>query len=146
MKTYKFRISLNSNDVECWREIEITPDKSLSNLAEAIINAFDFEFDHAYGFYDRLGHNYYKSTKKYELFFDMGEDMYEDGTAQGVEETSIESVFTKKGQRMQFIFDYGDMWSFIVKYSGTGEKVPKKRYPCIINSVGEAPEQYPDWD
>ncbi len=146
MTTLKFRISLNNSDAECWREIEITPEKSLSKLAEGIIAAFSFYFDHAYGFYDRLDQNYYDSAQSYEFFADMEEDEYSNGDAQSVERTKVKSVFIQPGQRMQFIFDYGDMWRFIVEYTGIGDKVPRKRYPCTTRSVGDAPEQYLDWN
>jgi hypothetical protein len=37
-----------------YREIEVESRTTLSDLAEAIVHAFDFEFDHAFGFYSKL--------------------------------------------------------------------------------------------
>ena len=34
-----------------YRDIEIEGSKSLYKLAEAIVTAFDFDFDHCFGFY-----------------------------------------------------------------------------------------------
>ena len=72
MTTHVFRaICLHEED--CYREIEIPGGRSLYALAEAIVDAFDFDFDHAFGFYSALGENYHDSEVSYELFVDMGE-------------------------------------------------------------------------
>ena len=49
--THVFRASLKP---KLYRDIEIEGGKSLANLAEAIVTAFDFEFDHPFGFYSDL--------------------------------------------------------------------------------------------
>jgi hypothetical protein len=55
-----------------YRTIALPQNASLYELAEAIIDAFNFDFDHAFGFYDNLK-NPYNSTTGYELFTDIGE-------------------------------------------------------------------------
>lgn len=47
---------------------------------------------------------------------------------------------------MQLIFDYGDEWSFEVEFIKQGQKVPRKRYPSTVETFGNAPEQYPDYE
>jgi hypothetical protein len=44
-----------------------------------------------------------------------------------------------------FLVDYGDEWLFRAEVIGFGETAARCRYPKIVASVGEAPEQYPDW-
>ncbi len=57
-----------------YREIEIESRTTLSDLAEAIVQAFGFEFDHAFGFYSKLkGQDVMRSQPKYVLLADMGE-------------------------------------------------------------------------
>ena len=51
--THLFRVSLQDAPT-ILREIEIASDKKLVDLAQAIVRAFDFEFDHAFGFYSAL--------------------------------------------------------------------------------------------
>jgi hypothetical protein len=65
-----FRASL---EPEIFRDIEIASTASLYRLAGAIIDAFGFDFDHAFGFYNKLTGNYYDAKMKYELFADMGD-------------------------------------------------------------------------
>ena len=42
------------NDKKISREIEILENASLYKLAEAVVDAYDFNFDHCFGFYDTL--------------------------------------------------------------------------------------------
>ena len=76
MKTLIFKIFFSGEDEDlCWREVEITPVKPLSKLAEGIVTSFGFDFDHAYGFFSNLGYDYHTSPEKYELFADMDDAM-----------------------------------------------------------------------
>jgi hypothetical protein len=134
---------------DCWREIDVATNASLWKLAEAVTDAFGFDFDHAFGFYSDLGDFYQSSKTRFEMFADM-EDA--DGwppepgqsPAGSVKKTKVGQAFTKIGQRMQFIFDYGDEWRFVVEMTGLGTKVADQRYPSVVASQGTAPEQYPD--
>ena len=45
---------------------------------------------------------------------------------------------------MLFVFDYGEEWRFEVELLKLGAKKPDTRYPRLLNSLGDAPEQYPD--
>ena len=49
-----------------YRDIEIESTKPLHDLAAAIVQAFDFDFDHAFGFYSNLKGDYYRSEERYE--------------------------------------------------------------------------------
>jgi pRiA4b ORF-3-like protein len=126
-----------------FREIEVESRKTLSDLAQAIVHAFGFEFDHAFGFYSKLtGQDVMRSQPKYELFADMGEKT----EARSVRKTRIADALPDVGQTMLFMFDYGDDWRFIVQVIGMGEKAPKARYPKVLKKVGRAPEQYGSWE
>jgi hypothetical protein len=126
-----------------YRDIEIEGDRSLSALAEAIVMAFDFEFDHAFGYYSDLKDPYSRKGERYELFADMEDG---DSDAGSVEQTTVAQAFRAPGKKMLFVFDYGDDWRFVIEARALGAKAPKTRYPRLVASVGKAPEQYPDYD
>src|SRR4051812_4905270 len=140
--THLFRVALQDAPT-IPREIEIASDKKLVALAQAIVRAFDFQFDHAFGFYSALtGREVLRAQPKYEVFADMGER-----TGSGsVKRTRVAEAFPIVGHTMLFLFDYGDDWRFVVEVIGLGEKEPKARYPRVLKKVGRSPEQYPDWD
>jgi hypothetical protein len=127
-----------------YRDVEIESAKSLYRLAEAITNAFDFDFDHAFGFYSGLTQaNMTRVNPRYELFADMGEA---DPGALSVKKTKILQAFPAIGHTLVFLFDYGDEWRFRVSLKETGTKQPKARYPRVVTIRGNAPPQYPDPD
>jgi hypothetical protein len=143
--THIFRVGLRP---KLYRDIEIDSGKSLYDLAAAIVRAFGFDFDHAFGFYSKLTGHIHDSPVRYELFADLNDDPFSLGEkrseAGSVKRTKIAEAFPKVGSKMLFLFDYGDQWEFRVEVTGFGEKTPKTRYPRVLAAVGEAPPQYPD--
>jgi len=135
-----FRVSLGP---ETFRDIEIADDVTLYQLAAAIVAAYDFDFDHAFGFYSKLTGNFLKSPRQYELFADMGEA---DAGVEGVERTPATEAFARVGSKMLFLFDYGDEWLFQVKLLKRAPRKSKLRQPRLLLSMGEAPVQYPSYD
>src|SRR4051812_49539646 len=122
-----------------YRDIEIESSKSLCDLAAAIVQAFDFDLDHAFGFYSKLDDYVFDSPVRYELFADLDGDR----EAQSVKRTPIAQAFPEPGSTMQFLFDYGDDWRFPGEGVGLGGKGPKKRYPKILKAVGKTPPPDP---
>ncbi|MBR1273991.1 IS1096 element passenger TnpR family protein [Bradyrhizobium sp. AUGA SZCCT0283] len=138
--TFIFRAALQGS-ASIYRDIELDPAKSLYVLAEAIVSSFNFDFDHAFGFYTGLTlAKMHKTFPKYELFADMGDAA---PGVLGVKKTRISQAFPEVGHTMLFLFDYGDDWLFRVTLRTTGNKSAKARYPRIVATRGEAPEQYP---
>ncbi len=138
--THIFRASLRP---KLYRDIEIPADRSLADLAAAILDAFGFDLDHAFGFYSKLTGHYHDSPVKYELFADLDDCESDAGS---VEQTTVATAFAAVGQKMLFLFDYGDMWEFKIAFIRQGARVPRARYPKVLASVGAAPPQYPDPD
>src|SRR3954451_21098133 len=68
--THVLRVKLQ-DEPSIVREIELPSDRKLINLAQCIVRAFGFDFDHAFGFYSALKGNVLRSQPKYELFADM---------------------------------------------------------------------------
>jgi hypothetical protein len=127
-----------------YRDVEIEASKSLYQLAESIVSAFGFDFDHAFGFYSGLTRAaMFRARPRYELFADMGEA---DAGVLGVKKVKVAEAFPAIGHSMLFLFDYGDEWLFRVKLREAGKKLAKVRYPRIVATHGEAPPQYPDPD
>ena len=133
-----------------YRDIEIDSRKSLYDLAAAIVRAFGFDFDHAFGFFSKLTRHIYDSPVRYELFADLDDvpfaEMGRHSKSGSVKRTTVAQAFPEVGSKMLFLFDYGDHWEFRVEVIGFGEKVPRTRYPKVLAVVGEAPPQYPDID
>lgn len=145
MKTSIFKIKLLNNK-KIVRELEVAGEINLYRLAEAIVGAYDFDFDHAFGFFSKItsGWQLTESEEMYELFADLASQGIEPTGAKSVKKTKINEVWKNIGDKMLFLFDYGDDWRFVVELAGFGETQPKIKYPRMIKSTGVAPEQYPE--
>lgn len=220
MDIYTLKVTLTDRQARTrgypHRVLAVPADLSLYDLAFEINESFDFDFDHAFGFFDNLK-NPWRADEQYELFNDgelegegemvlaeleegleqlSQEEMAqvdalselppdeakkkliemslkdvpledkaaaqfflesmldevldealsdEDGAApKGVKSVAVNQAF-EKGKKLLYLFDYGDEWRFIVECKKIGETDGGK-YPRLLESKGEAPEQYPDYD
>ena len=141
MRTYIFETKL-LYDKKVVREIEIPEDASLYELAEGINDAYDFGFDHPFGFFDNIK-SWIDSTRSYELFADLKGMGIEPTGAKSVKKTTVKQVWENPEDQMLFLFDYGDEWLFVVTLKKFGEKASGVLYPRVVRKKGEAPVQYP---
>jgi pRiA4b ORF-3-like protein len=150
MKTHIFAVNLLDNHSvrhsRVMREIEVCEDSNLYDLAAAIVSAYGFDFDHAFGFFSRTGDDCFDSERKYELFADMEDIAAEHPESESVQRTKVSEVWKILGTTMLFLFDYGDLWRFKVQLIGFGGAEPKAIYPRILKKTGSPPEQYPAAD
>jgi len=137
-ETLIFRASFGK---DIYRTFETAYTRSMYVLAQVIVWSFDFDFDHAFGFYGKLKGNIYDSPVRYELFVDMGEG---EGEARSVKRTRVVEAFPSVGTKMRFLFDYGDEWEFLIELVKRKPKEPKVKLPRLLISAGAAPVQYPD--
>ena len=135
------RSSFFSGRSRIYRIIEISDNFTLYNFADAIVSLFDFDFDHAFGFYDAKSLS--KAKIGFELFVDMGEP-----TGKGmlsVEKTKLRTLFELIGNTVYFLFDYGDEWWFKIELLDKREIDSEEMYFFkIIEAKGTPPPQYPN--
>src|SRR3989339_1296952 len=138
MQTYIFKTHLfHKKGVS--RDIEIPTGVNLYKFAEAIVGAYDFDFDHCFGFFSRIAESrYFDSERKYELFTDLEDEGIEPTGAESVKKTKVSEVWKHTGDKMLFLFDYGDNWLFVVELIGFGKKESKIKYPRVIKKISKA--------
>ena len=133
-------LTLAFNDFQA--DLVFTGDWSLYHLAESLIEALGFDFDHAFEFCDNWKRPY-SSKERYSVFADagMGNENDVDSNERGVKATSIGEVFTKK-RKMGFHFDFGDDWVFLVTCTDVQESSAKRKSRKITARRGQPPVQY----
>lgn len=109
--TYEFDVFSCEDGLR--KTIKIKGSDSLYKFAEKIVNAFGFELDHCFGFYSDF-EKLSRSFKAYELFVDIGEESVCENS-KGVKKTKISQTFQQAGDKMLFLFDYGDNNRFMVE-------------------------------
>jgi Plasmid pRiA4b ORF-3-like protein len=125
-----------------YRDIELESTNTLHTLAWGITRAFGFDFEHAFGFFNRLTGRVFASPIRYELLPDAAME----GASRDVHEAPVARAFPRLGSKMLFVYDYGDEWRFRVELIGRGEAAASVAYPRVVARLGKAPEQYPGTD
>jgi hypothetical protein len=126
-----------------YRDLEIRSGASLYSFAEAIVEAYGFSFDHAFGFFSKTTGNVWRSPLRYELFADMG---VRESNTKSVKRTKVEEAFPQVRSKMIFLYDYGDEWRFKLEVIAIRNLEAGAQYPRVVKTVGEAPPQYGDRD
>ena len=132
MGSYVISVSAGTG---CYRHIQISKSATLYKLHKAIISAFDFEDDHAHAFF--MDNHYWSG---YAAFFSM--KMH--GDERLTKSYKLEKLNLTKGDQFKYLFDFGDEWRFQCKI--LREVAEQTDIPCVIRCVGDAPEQYPQWN
>jgi hypothetical protein len=126
--SYVFKVSLGRS---VWRKIMLSYDHTLEELHNAVQEAFDFEDDHLYSFF--------MDAKRYSKHA-YHSPMCDEGPF--ANDVRIGELGLYEGQKIIYLFDYGDSWEFEVQLLKIfKDEIPPKN-PKIIEAKGEAPRQY----
>jgi hypothetical protein len=127
-----------------FRTIQIRGDQTLDDLHQAIFAAFDRWDEHLYEF--RFGNR--PMDPKVWRYVLPGEFQVEadwDNPPKGrVDDTTIESLHLKVGDRFGYWFDFGDDWWHQINVEAIEAKVPRGKFPKVTKKVGKSPPQYAD--
>lgn len=132
MASYVISVSIGTG---CYRHIQISASATLFRLHQAILNAFEFDDDHMHAFF---------MDNKLWSQWDCYVSSRSEPTDRLSKRYSLQKAGLAKGKRFLYLFDFGDEWVFQCKV--LREVDEKTDIPCVIRSVGEAPEQYPNYD
>lgn len=124
---YIFKVSLPG----AWRRIAVPANLKLSLLAELILNAFAFDYDHLYEFSykDRFG----RTVKVNHPYIE---------TPPFANEVKVGDLTLPPGGRMTYVYDFGDNWKFDVHLERIESLNKKVNKPQLLESYGKAPQQY----
>jgi hypothetical protein len=134
-----------------YRIIKIPGYYTMHELAVTILESFNLDPDHHFGFYDTI--DWPEASIAFETPEDpflvdmMWRTMFSKGrktNVQDVNDFTVSRPFRNIGDYLLLIFDYGDLWVFIVELLKVQDEGLKR--PEIIDSVGVSPVQYPEHD
>jgi len=157
MRTFTFKVKLKHNK-RVWRKVETLGTQTLGDLHRVIQEAYGFDDDHLYSYF-MSGKAWDHSDSEYHhpgvapqtpiggrmrTMMPRIRGMYPEPRLPATK-VSIQSLNLKPKQRFLYLFDYGDEWLFEVEFIEEGTS-DGRRYPRIIDSKGESPQQYADYD
>jgi hypothetical protein len=134
---FYFKVSLDYPKSP-YRVIAIHSSDTMEDLHLAIQDAFDFGNDHLYLFSMDMRGYHSSHVIDCPMAYDEGNEF--------ADEVTIGSLPWIPKHKFLYIFDFGDNWEFVCKLQkiDTSED-PLQEYK-IVETVGEAPKQYEDYD
>jgi len=133
MAMLTFKVWLPGSGRTVWRRGGIAAAKTLHDLAEAILDAFDFDHDHLYAFY--LSGKVGDWATEYV-------HPWADGTK--ADKVRLGDLALEPGQKLVYLYDFGDQWPFQVRLERITQDVEGE---TSFTGRGEPPRQYvvPEW-
>ena len=118
----------------CYRHLRISGNKTLHDLADTILWAFDFDHDHLYAFF--MDDKWWSRGNAYHSPYDTAPPF--------ANKIKLAQLRLFKGQTFKFLFDFGDEWRFQCKVLQVLDETTKESE--IVRMKGEPPEQYSYFD
>ena len=135
---YKIRVFLDAKE-DVFRDIEIKEKQTLFTLYKGIISAFSLQGEELASFYE-LDENG-DQVKEIPL-----EDMSDDGTDETMADFYIKEAFQQQGDRMMFVYDFMEMWTFVAELISIEDKPAVLNYPLTVYRFGSMPLKAPKRD
>lgn len=132
---YTIRAILDAEE-DVIRDVAIQADAHLYNLHQLLVEAFDLEKGEMSSFF--------KSNREW----DQGEeismmDFDPDTGLNPLEKLTIQEAFEQEGERMLFVYDYLNLWTFYLEALAIREAENGKKYPHVVAGIGERPNEAP---
>jgi len=133
---YRFRVILdNDTEDDIFRDIEINKKDSLVEFHKSIITSFGFNNNEIASFY--LSDNQWNQGEEISLF--NFED--QDQNNKLMSDVLIGDVINNQNSKLIYVYDFLNMWTFLVQLVEVAEGIKGIDYPNIIFSKGEIPEK-----
>jgi hypothetical protein len=134
---YKIRVILNAEE-DVIREVAIDASASLEDLHNALTNAFGFVGNEMASFFK--SDDTWVQGEEFPLF-DMSEGL--DKKTQ-MSELEVKDVLTETGDKLLYIYDFFNMWSFFVELIDEDFDHKDPELPALLFSLGLIPTQAPE--
>ncbi|WP_396170078.1 hypothetical protein [Flavobacterium sp.] len=131
---YKFRVILDTEE-DIFRDIAILEEDTLEDLHNAIYNSFGFDGMEVASFY--TCDDTWNQEDEIPMF-DTGDIPGEQKT---MSDYQLSDILDKENTKIIYVYDFINMWTFLVELASIEEVVAGNIYPETIFSVGEMPAE-----
>ncbi|MBP6180639.1 hypothetical protein [Flavobacterium sp.] len=131
---YKFRVILDAED-DVFRDIAILEDDTLEDLHNAIFNSFGFDGMEVASFY--TCDETWNQEDEISLF-DTGDIP---GEQKVMSDYQLSDILDKENTKIIYVYDFINMWTFLVELAAIEDQVLGNLYPETIFSHGEMPDE-----
>ena len=134
---YRFRIILDTHE-DVFRDIEIEASATLEDFHNAITQSFGFDGQEMASFY--TSNELWEEDEEISLF-DVSD---EPGGIRIMGETILEDVVDEENTRLLYVYDFLNMWTFMVELADIADAEAGTTYPNLMYSHGQIPEEAPE--
>ena len=129
---YRIRVILDADD-DVLRDIEISSTSTLEDLHNAIIQSF--------GFLGNEMASFYESDENWT----QGDELQLESLEIGINKRDeiLNTVLTFSKPKLIYVYDFLNLWTFYVELKEEGVTLPGVKYPNLIHSQGDVPEEPP---
>ena len=134
---YRFRVILDTEE-DVFRDLEIDQQASLEDLHNAINQSFGFDGGEMASFYK--SDDQWNQGEEIAMF-----DMSEEGNdVRIMSSTIINDVVHEASTKLIYIYDFLNMWTFLVELAEIVEETADTDYPSLMFVHGQVPDEAPD--
>ena len=130
---YRMRVILDT-ETDVIRDFEIEATATLEELHDAVSQSFGFAGNEMASFY-RSDENWAQGEELPLVDMGVGEKT--------LNERPLNKILSENENRLIYVYDFLNLWTFFVELIETAEKDHIKGYPSLIFSHGEVPETPP---
>jgi len=134
---YRFRIILDTEE-DVFRDIEIEQDATLEEFHNVINQSFGFDGMEMASFY--ISNSQWAQGEEISLF-DMSDG---NQPIRLMNETTLLDVVHEASPRLIYIYDFLNMWTFLVELAEIAEYENGREYPNLMFVHGQLPDHAPD--
>lgn len=131
---YKFRVILDTEE-DVFRDIAILNEDTLEDLHNAIVNSFGFDGMEVASFY--TCDDTWNQEDEIPMF-DTGDVPGEQKT---MSDYLLSDILDKENTKIIYVYDFINMWTFLVELAAIEDVVAGNIYPETIFSHGEMPAE-----
>ena len=133
---YQFRVILDAQD-DVIRDIAIEQSATVEDLHNAILQSFGFGGQEMASFY--VSDDNWEQGEEISLFA-MGSE------TRAMSDTPIDEVVAEENDKLIYVYDFLNMWTFLVELAQIVEVETGTTYPNLLFAHGELPEKAPEKD
>lgn len=134
---YRFRAILDTHE-DVFRDIEIEASNTLEDLHNTVTQSFGFGGQEMASFY--ISNDLWEQGEEIALF-DMSD---EPGSVRVMSETLLEDVVNKDQTKLIYVYDFFNLWTFMVELVEIAEYEEGRTYPNLMFAHGQIPDEAPD--
>jgi len=134
---YRIRATAATGGDQVFRDIEVRDSDTLEDLHNILVQSFGLDGNELASFY----------TTDEELnlldeipLFNMDDSM-QGGAMANVQ---VRDVLNRRQPKLIYIYDYLNMWQFLIELLEEGPEIPGRSYPSLAYAYGQLPENPPE--